>query len=130
MSRINIPSNPGDLLSLALNILAKHTADGPGSPLAGLDMADMRGKTTTADTQHKLSEKLRRDAETATQNRDLALGGANVKGTVAWYVRSVRDVLEGLNKSNEQKLGDWGYKVDQSPRSNEPAPTGTSTTTN
>jgi len=26
----------------------------------------------------------------------------------------VRDILQGIYKGNEQKLGDWGFEVDQS----------------
>jgi len=69
--------------------------------------------------------KFYRDAETATQNRDLALGTNDpVKGTVLNYVRSVRDILSGIYKGNEQKLGDWGFDVvEQSAKSGAtPAP--------
>jgi hypothetical protein len=39
------------------------------------------------------------------------------------YVRFVRDVLSGIYKGNEQKLGDWGFEVDQSAKSSAaPAP--------
>jgi len=30
--------------------------------------------------------------------------------------RAARDVLLGLHKGNEQKLGDWGFEVDTSAR--------------
>jgi len=125
MARVNIPKNPDELIKLAQSIGAKHKDDGTGSPLVKLDMTDMDAKTTTADTQNQNATKLYRDAETSTQNRDLALGSDNaVKGTVAYYVRSVRDVLLGLYKGNEQKLGDWGFDVDQSTKSaTTPAPT-------
>ena len=103
-------------IKLAKAIKAKHTADGAASPLSGLNMADFSAKTTTADTENLNSEKLKRDAEKATQNRDAALGGETAaKGTVEYYLRSVRDVLAGLNKGNEKKLGDWGFEVDDSP---------------
>jgi hypothetical protein len=114
MARINIPSNPDDLIKLAQAIGKKHTTDGATSPLTALNMADMNTKTTTADTQNQSSAKLYRDAETATQNRDNALGDKSTQGTVNCYVASVRDVLLGLYKGNEQKLGDWGFTVDQS----------------
>ncbi len=127
--RINIPKNPEQVIQLAQRVLAKHTADGTVSPLSGLDMADMTAKTAAADTQNQSAAKLRRDAEAATQNRDLALGTDNAaRGTVAHYVRSVRDMLLGLHKGNEQRLGDWGFEVDTSARSGEekPAPPGPS----
>lgn len=111
MVRVNVPKNPDQLIQLAQSILTKHAADGAASALAGLDMADLNAKTATADTQNKATAKLYRDAETATQNRDLALGTDGViKGTVGYYVRSARDVLLGIHKGNEQKLGDWALK--------------------
>ncbi|HSY74112.1 MAG TPA: hypothetical protein VK810_01470 [Dongiaceae bacterium] len=115
MARVSIPKNPDDLIALAKSIGTKHTADGAGSPLTALNMADMGIKTTAADTQNQASAKLYRDAETATQNRDIALGAdKTTQGTVNYYVSSVRDMLLGLFKGNEQKLGDWGFTVDQS----------------
>lgn len=117
MARINIPRSPDELIALAKSIGTKHAADGAGSPLSVLDMADMSAKTTTADTENGKAIKLRRDAETATQNRDNALGSENaIKGTLNYYVRSARDMLQGLYKGNEQKLGDWGFEVDSSAR--------------
>lgn len=129
MARINVPKNTDQLIQLAKDIVARHTTDGAASPLGGLDMADMNTKTNTADTENKKAGQSRRDAEKATQNRDIALGsgaGGAVKGTVEYYVKSVRDVLLGLNKGNEQRLGDWGFDVDTSARSSGPTPPPTS----
>jgi len=115
MARVNVPTNPDDLIALAQAIVTKHKADGAGSPLAALNMTEMDTKTIAADTQNKSAAQLYRDAEKATQDRDLALGSGNpVKGSVLNYVRSVRDILSGINKGNEQALGDWGFEVDQS----------------
>ena len=115
MSRINIPKNPDQFVALCQGIVVKHAKDGANSPLTALNMAEMDTKATTADTQNKTSAKLYRDAETATQNRDLAIGkNLNTAGTVNYYVAAVRDVLLGLYKGNEQKLGDWGFEVSQS----------------
>jgi len=60
--------------------------------------------------------KLHKDAVTATENRDLALGlseeqNSETTGTVDFYLRSVIDVLLGKFRGNEQKLGDWGFTV-------------------
>jgi len=85
------------MIKLAQAIGKKHTADGAGSPLAALNMADMNTKTSTADTQNQASAKLYRDAETATQNRDLALGkDRSTTGTVNYYVAAARDMLLSL----------------------------------
>jgi len=37
-----------------------------------------------------------------------------------YCVKACRDVLSGVYKGNEQKLGDWGFDVDTSAR---PGPT-------
>ena len=116
MARINIPKNPDELIKLAKTIKDKHGLDGANSPLAGLNMADFAAKTAAADAENQKAQQYYRDAEKATQDRDLALGGDTAaKGTVTFYVRSARDVLAGLNKGNEKKLGDWGFEVDDSP---------------
>jgi hypothetical protein len=112
MARINIPKNPEQFLALCKALTEKHASDGASSPLNGLDMADLAAKTAEADTQNKLSARLYREAEKATQDRDLLIGTDNaVKGTLMMYARSVRDVLGGLYKGNEQKLGEWGFEV-------------------
>ena len=36
---------------------------------------------------------------------------------IDYYVRAARDVLLGIYKGNEQKLGEWGFEVDYGPRS-------------
>ena len=114
MPRIIIPRNKAAAIKLAQTILAKHKADGASSPLAALNIADLTDKTAIADAQNQLSAKLYRDAETATQNCDNALGtDYTTPGRVNYYLASVRDLLAGIYKSNEQKLGDWGFDVDQ-----------------
>lgn len=39
----------------------------------------------------------------------------NSSRTGRYFVTSARDILLGLNKGNEKKLGDWGFVVDDSP---------------
>lgn len=119
--RIKIPKNADDLIKLAENISAKHTADGANSPLAKLNMTDLAAKATTAKTNHTSAQALQKQAEKATENRNVALGTkkgqkSSTPGTVLFYVTSVRDMLLGLNKGNEQALGDYGFVVDKSPK--------------
>lgn len=115
MARVKIPKNKDAAIQLAQSILAKHQADGTASPLTPLNITDMTAKTATADTENQLSDKLYRDAETATENCDNALGADyTTPGTVNYYLAAVRDLLLGIYKGNEQKLGDWGFEVDQS----------------
>ena len=116
--RIEIPSNPDDLIALGKKLKDKHIALGDDSPIKALkDIAQFPAKLTTAETKNELSKQLYRDAERATQDRDLPLGhvGQLREQTVRYWVTSARDVLLGLNKGNEQALGDWGFTVDTSP---------------
>jgi len=123
--RIDVPINPDDLVVLAKAIKVKHDALGVDSPIKGLkNMDQFAGKLTTADTKNESAKQLYKDAEKATQDRDLALGqtGQLREQTVRYWVTAARDVLLGLNKGNEQALGDWGFTVDTSPRVKKPAP--------
>lgn len=61
----------------------------------------------------------RKTSELATQDRDRALGkakGQNTKtrGTALYLITSIRDILMGLYRGNERKLGEWGYTVQDS----------------
>ena len=115
--RVTVPRNAAKLIVLALNIIAKHLADGASSILNLLNMADMQTKTDIANVQNKLSDKKSKDAETATEDRDLVLGsrrGGILTGTVLYYIMAVRDVLLGVYKGNEHHLGDWSFEVNTS----------------
>ena len=114
--KVVIPENPEELIDLAKLVHQKHVLDAGAGPLNGLNMMDFDTKTQSANTFHLQSEALHRDAVTATQNRDLALGLSEGQtsmqpGTVDFYVRSVVDVLLGHFRGNEQKLGDYGFIV-------------------
>lgn len=117
--KVVIPTNADELIELGEGIIAKHTADGAGSPLSGLDMTAFTTRVTDAETQNSLQKQLRRDAELATESRDGLLGrhkdqNVNSDGTVLNMVSRVRDMLLGLYKGNEQQLGLWGFDVNQS----------------
>lgn len=114
--KVEVPENPEELIDLAKLIYQKHVLDGGTGPLSSMNMADFDAKTTSASGFHLTSEKLHRDAVTATQDRDLALGMSEGQtsmqpGTVDFYVRSIVDVLLGHFRGNEQKLGDYGFIV-------------------
>ena len=116
--RIIVPANPDGLITLAKAISAKHTALGAASPLNAIqDIAKLAPQTVIAETNNASAKTLSKQAETATQARDVALGqdGQLTPGTVRYFVDSARDILAGANKGNEKKLGDWGFVVDDSP---------------
>jgi hypothetical protein len=84
-------------------------------PLDGI--ADFQPQVNAADTNNDLAGNLYKQAEKATETRDKAFGpNATTPGYVRFFVTSARDVLAGLNKGSEHKLGDWGFEVDASPQ--------------
>lgn len=112
---VTIPGNPQELGGLSQRILDKHVLDGVGSVLLPLDMADMQAKTTLAKIRDAAASQLNRDKETAFEARDLALGiDDGNPATVDFYVKSARDILLGIYKGREQKLGDHGFNVNAS----------------
>lgn len=125
--RVKIPESPDPLLELAKKIGDKHAADGDDSPLKGLDMTAFSAKAKKADENNELFKKLSREAEKASQDRDIALGKSrNDPGTLMAYVCAVRDTLLGKFRGSEKTLGEWGFIVDDTARAKK---TTTATTT-
>jgi hypothetical protein len=122
-----MPNNADGLIGLAKRILAKDTALADASPVKNIkDWGQFPTITATAETNNNASTDLYRQAEQATQNRDNALGkGGQMKpNTVRYFVAAARDVLLGINKGNEQALGEWGFDVSYSAAGNgKPQPT-------
>lgn len=111
---VDVPVNPDELITLADKILAKDSELGANSPFKNIrGWSTFAALNTTADTNHKDSKKYAQMSVEATQSRDLALGqsGQLKENTVRWFVTSARDILQGLNKGNEQKLGEYGFEV-------------------
>ena len=72
---------------------------------------------SVADSNNQQADSLYKQAETATETRDNALGpNATTPDTVRFFVTAARDVLAGLNKGKEHNLGVWGFEVDASPQ--------------
>lgn len=118
-ARVKIPRKPDQLIQLGEDIIEEHTDQGANSPLNGLDMVAFAARVAAAKTKNQEQKQLRRDAETATEDRDDLLGkkkgqSSTTPGTVLNFVVRARDILLGVNKGNEQHLGDFGFEVDQS----------------
>jgi len=133
MVRVTIPASPDELLALAGKIIAKHAHDATtgGSLLTALPpaegetsaMEDMTTKLAAANLRHALAHDLSRQADKAYQDRDAVLGiKVSDAGTVRYYVTAVRDLLLALNKGREKALGDWGFEVADTPRTQAEAP--------
>lgn len=108
--RIVIPRNAEDLLKLAQSIQAKDAELGSKSPLAVLEWAKKIDQVQAALAAHNQAESLRRQMEAAYEQRDNLLDDINE------WVRQSRDVLTGIYRQEMQKLGDFGFTVDATPR--------------
>lgn len=111
--RVVIPRNPQELLDLALAIYTKHQADGAASPLNNLDGQDWNSsgtKITPAQTHHNDAEEFKRKSEEAYRERDIYLA------ELEKIVKSSAQLLKVFNATNPKRLADWGFTVDDSPR--------------
>jgi hypothetical protein len=114
--RVVIPRKIDFFLILFKNILDKHAADGVNSPLSVLNMADAQVKYAHAFQKHLEAEQLSKDAETATELRNVLLGMGRSQlssqpNTLLYLTLSVRNVLLGVRKGAEPALGEWGFDV-------------------
>lgn len=109
--RVEIPSTPKELISLAKRIHTKHTSDGTSSPLlliADYSWAEEGPKLDLAQAKHDEAERHRKLMETAYRERDLLMANT------ADMVRASRDLLTGINRENMKRLADWGFTVEAS----------------
>ena len=119
--RIPIPENKDQFITLAKALLAKHTELGAASPLNGIEgIANLAALVNTADINNQQSKLLAKQATTATEACDKAIGpDAKTPGGLRFLVTASRGTLAGQNRGQEHKLGDWGFGVIAAP---EPSP--------
>ena len=117
MARVIIPSNAEKLLALAKQVYQKHTADGDASPLKVLSDFNWEDNGPRIDEAEALNERaksLLKEAERVFEQRDALL--RPITGTV----RSSSRTLKGIHRASPKRLGDWGFTVDDTPRSKKP----------
>ena len=112
--RVEIPRNATDFLNLCAAVYAKHLADGSTSVLNLIqDYPWSVAGSLIADTiQLNIdSARLSRESEKSYEARDILLKNfdAAIKGT--------RTFLLGLYKKTPKTLGDWGFIVNDTPKS-------------
>ncbi len=117
--RVVLTRNTDFLLTLAQDIIAKHTADDAASFLTVFDMADFSTKISEAVTQNEAIKALRLQSEAATENRNLLLGikagqSTTTPGSLLYYLTSIKNILRGLYRGQERTLGNWGFTVNAS----------------
>jgi hypothetical protein len=114
--RIPIPTNPGEIIDLASSIEEQHTALGKASPLAMLEWDIVSPQIKDASAVQKQIDKISKELEKLTQRRN------NLLDPIGEFVRSSRDILSGVYRSEMKKLGDFGYVVDDSPKAKKTKP--------
>lgn len=117
MARIKIPREPESLLTLAADVYAKDQADGQSSPLNALvanKWSDIGSTIPQAQAAHREAERLRRLMEQEYAKRDLLLE------PIQQTVRNSANLLKSIFANDPQKLGEWGFEVDSSPKSKPP----------
>jgi len=106
--RIPIPTNPGDIIKLAASIEAQHDELDKTSPLSMLDWEDTSPQIKEATAVQDKVDKMGKELEKLTQRRN------NLVAPLGEFVRSARDVLSGVYRAEMKKLGDFGFRVDDS----------------
>lgn len=111
--RIEIPRNVEENLQLAAKVYEKHQKDGASSLLNNLDDMDWNviGPNIALCLQkHLEAEELKRKMDEAYRTRDLNLPQINE------LLRASKGLLKGVYSKNPKKLGEWGFNVDDSPK--------------
>lgn len=111
--RIAIPTNIEENLHLAEKVYEKHQKDGASSLLNNLDDLDWNvtgEKVALCLQKHLEAEELNRKMEEAYRTRDLYLPQINE------LLRASKGLLKGVFSKNPKKLGEWGFSVDDSPK--------------
>lgn len=106
--RVEIPTNPTEILQLAQEINAKHVLDGATSPLKELN--DYKWEETgvhiaPALQQDALAKDYQKKMEEAFKERDKHLA------EITKSVKASRDLLLSINVKNQKILGKWGFVV-------------------
>lgn len=117
--RVDIPTNPEELSLLATQIVQKHQINATNSVIPAILINPLINLVEEIIILVESSLQLRRDAETATQSRNLLLGiarsqNSKTPNTLRYYLSSIRDILLGMYRGQEQRLGDWGFEVNAS----------------
>lgn len=112
--RVIIPRNPALKLELAARIYEKHLDMADGSPLNAIESnswSTTGPEIVNAQTLHQQAEEYKRKSELAYQQRDLLVAKIDES------IKSSRDLLLGVHRKLPKSLSQWGFEVDDSPKS-------------
>lgn len=109
--KVKIPIRILKVLALLKRVLLKHNSVGEKSPLNTIDMKLYEELLISAELEHQKAERLYREAKLAMDKRNELLGLIRKPETLLNLLASSRDILLGIYKGRELKLGDWGFDV-------------------
>ena len=119
MARIEIPTDPTEIITLAKAIHETHVALAGDSPLGGIQWEQIAPNLTQARTFDQDTDRLPKESQQSREKRD------NFVPEISDLVRSARDILSGTYRRELRKLEDFGFSVDDTPKSKpagQPAP--------
>jgi len=112
--RVLIPKNPVLKLELAARIYEKHLGMSDKSPLNAIESNSWSitgPEIATAQALHQQAEDYKRKSELTYQQRDLLVAKIDES------IKSSRDLLLGVHRKTPKSLNQWGFEVDDSPKS-------------
>jgi hypothetical protein len=115
--RVAIPSNLEEHLDLATSVYNKHLADGDASLLKNLadyDWAVIGPQIAECLIKHKEAEEYKRKMDDCYKQRDLLFP------EIEEIVRASKAILKAAFTKNPKKLGEWGFTVDDTPKTKKP----------
>lgn len=113
MPRVNIPTNPGQLIDLCVAVKDEHSKQAAASPLTILKWEDISPVITEANELDDQIGKMSRELEKLTERRRTLIEKPD---GLADFARKSRDILSGVYRNEMKKLGDFGFQVNDSPK--------------
>ena len=129
--RVNIPTNPDDMIGLLEAILREHQRLGAASPVSAAMAAQMQAVVDAAKPKRQLGQDLARQSQEANESSNMFLGlgagqGVRTPGTGLNLVAQLRDLLLALHPGTESALEPFGFDVvvgtASSPKKKSPSP--------
>ena len=112
--RIKSSNSPAEILDVSASVYTKHLADGESSHLNALvdyDWAIVGPTITAAKAKHALAERLKGEMEAAYRERDLLIPAIDE------ILKASKNLLKAINRKNPKRLAEWGFSVDDTPKS-------------
>ena len=116
MAIIYIPKTVPELIELSEQILKKHLQQGEKSPLAHLNMQQLKDVLNEMKIKHEEYLVFKEKCDRMKEDIQLIFGThreqKNIEnGTIRFTTVQVRDVLKGIHRERLEALREWGYTV-------------------